>query len=98
MGLDAFIDVTECILRIENTLHIDEHLRPQVSCFQPEDVDYIVPIEKLSEFLHAEFGIQPEPPSNQTTLPRIKPTAEQIERIRKLYVCDYAIEPNWPGE
>ncbi|NOQ64220.1 MAG: glycosyltransferase [Methyloprofundus sp.] len=96
MGLDHFINVTAEILKIENPLHIDEHLRPQAWCYQPDDVDYIVPIKKLSQFLLTEFGIQMGTEQNKTTLPKITPTDEQCDRIRKLYQCDYAIKPNWP--
>jgi len=98
MGLDHFINVTESILRIANPLHIDEHLRPQAWYYRAEDVDYIVPIERLSEFLQTEFGIQAERGLNRTLLPRIIPSENQLERIRKLYECDYTIRPNWPGK
>jgi len=98
MGFDQFINVTESILKIRNPLHVDEHIRPQAWIYQLSDVDYIVPIERLREFLQVEFGIQPEPGQNSTTLPRIKPNLSQTERIRNLYACDYAIKPNWPGE
>lgn len=96
MGLDHFIDVTATILKMNNPLHIDEHLRPQAWQYCPEDVDYIVPIESMSDFLESRFGIQPGPVHNKTSLPRISATGQQLDRIREIYACDYAIEPNWP--
>lgn len=97
MGLEQFINVVEALIRIENPLHIDEHLRPQSWCYEPGDIDYIVPIESLSEFLQVKFGISPRPRHNTTALPRIHPTRQQRERIHKIYACDYAIETNWPA-
>ena len=95
MGLEQFIAVAESVLKIENRLHIDEHLRPQAWCFKPQDVDYIVPIEHLQAFLKSHFGIEREQQANRTVLPRIEATEAQRERIRKLYRCDYEIRPNW---
>lgn len=99
MGLDQFIRVAERALKIENPLCIDEHLRPQAWCYRPPDVDWIVPIEHLQAFLVASFGIRRERKANRTLLPRLPVTPEQERRIRQLYACDYAIEPNWaPSE
>lgn len=96
MGLEQFIRVTESILKIENHLHIDEHMRPQAWCYQASDVDYIVPIEQLDAFLKEKFGIVRRKKANQTVLPRIQATEEQRQKIAELYRCDYAIKPNWP--
>lgn len=96
MGLDQFIRVTESILKIDNHLYIDEHIRPQAWCYEPLDVDYIVPIEQLDAFLQKQFGIVRRPKANQTVLPRIQATEQQRQKIAELYQCDYAIKPNWP--
>lgn len=96
MGLDQFIRVTESILKIQNHLYIDEHIRPQAWCYEPADVDYIVPIEQLDAFLQGQFGIVRGKKENQTVLPRIQATEQQKQKIAELYQCDYAIEPNWP--
>ncbi|MDH4021062.1 MAG: sulfotransferase family 2 domain-containing protein [Xanthomonadales bacterium] len=96
MALDHFIDVAATILKINNPLHIDEHLRPQAWQYSPEDVDYIVPLESMSDFLESKFGIEPAPVQNKTRLPRIAASEQQLERIREIYACDYAIKPNWP--
>lgn len=96
MALDHFIDVTATILKMNNPLHIDEHLRPQAWQYRPDDVDYIVPLESMSDFLESRFGIQPGPVHNKTRLPRISASEQQLERIREIYACDYAIKPNWP--
>ncbi|MEE4219028.1 MAG: glycosyltransferase [Xanthomonadales bacterium] len=96
MGLDQFIRVTESVLKIENHLHIDEHLRPQAWCYEPVDVDFIVPIEQLDAFLLNQFGIVRRAKTNQTVLPRIPVTEQQRRKIAELYRVDYAIHPNWP--
>jgi len=96
MALDHFINVVETILKMKNPLHIDEHLRPQAWYYRPEDVDYIVPLESLPDFLQTRFGIQAGPARNKTRLPRIAANRRQLARIREIYACDYAIKPNWP--
>ncbi len=102
MGLDQFIRVAESVLKIGNPLHIDEHLRPQAWCYDAEDVDFIVPIEHLDDFLQAKFGLARPARFNRTTLPRLQATEEQQHRVRELYRCDYGIVPNWspqaPGD
>lgn len=98
MGLYQFIRVAESALRIKNHLYIDEHLRPQAWCYGPDDVDFIVPLQHLHGFLKQKFGIEHERKANKTELPRIEATEDQVERIRKLYHCDYEIQPNWPQE
>lgn len=95
MGLEQFINVAEKVLQIPEPLHIDEHLRPQAWCYDPSDVDYIVPIEHLQAFLLEKFGIERRKRANRTELPKIEASPEQIEKIKSLYACDYAIEPNW---
>ncbi len=96
MGLDQFIGVAEQSLKIDNPLYIDEHIRPQSWCYKPEDVDFIVPIEHLQDFLGTQFGVEQTPGANRTRLPRVDVSDDQAQRIRELYRCDDAIRPNWP--
>ena len=98
IGLEQFINVAEAVLKIDNPLHIDEHIRRQSDFYSPDDVDWIVPIEKLTLFLREEFSIVSLPTENKTVPPKLAATDEQIERIRKLYASDYRIKPNWPGD
>ncbi len=94
---DPFLDVVEEMLtRIPDPLHIDEHIRPQRRCFEPEDVDYIVPIEALAQFLEEKLQLTYPARHNEHTGLRIVPSAAQIERIRRLYREDYEIRPNYP--
>lgn len=95
MGLEQFINVAERVLQIPEPLHIDEHLRPQAWCYEPSDVDFIVPIEHLQAFLKEKFGIERRKRENRTEMPKIEATPEQAARIKTLYACDYAITPNW---
>lgn len=97
MGLEQFINVAEAVLSIENPLHIDEHLRQQSDCYDPKDLDHIVPIDCLKQFLREKFGILTPPPLNRTVLPRILASPEQVAKITQLYARDYAIIPNWPS-
>ena len=95
LPLDPFLDVVDEVLRIDTPEHIDEHLRPQRRCYAPEDVDVIVPIEHLPEFLRRSFGIERVPSENVVTAPKFAPTSAQIERSKDLYREDYAIFPNY---
>ena len=81
LALDPFLDVVEEVLQIPDPLHIDEHIRPQKRCYTREDVEYIVPIDSLADFL-AE---------------KLVPSERQLERIQKLYCEDYDLVPNYPG-
>ncbi len=95
MGLEQFINVTERVLQIDNPLHMDEHLRPQHLCYDPSDVQDIVPIQHLKAYLLSQFGIATPPPLNETVLPRLPASEKQLARIRALYAKDYEIEPGW---
>ncbi len=97
LSLDEFIDVSEEILKIENPLHIDEHLRPQSASFSPDEVDHIVPIQSLERFLIDELGCVGLPHDNKVTAEKVRPNAQQTEKIQALYSADYLILPTYPG-
>jgi hypothetical protein len=96
LALDPFLDVVEEALQIRNPLYIDEHMRPQARCCTREDVDYIVPIKSLTDFLRDKLDVAYMPQRNQHQGVKIVPTQTQVERIRALYREDYDIVPNYP--
>ena len=97
MALDPFLDIVEEILRIENPLHIDEHLRPQRRYYEWDDVDEIVEMDSLNEFLLRTFQVRRIPSANAIVAPRVTVTQAQIARIRELYREDYTIPTTYPA-
>lgn len=92
MALDPFLDAVEEILGIANPLHIDEHIRPQSRYYLPEDIDHIVPIDRLDGFLMNQFGIRSQPRANRTDTLVVQPNREQRARICHLYHEDYELQ------
>jgi hypothetical protein len=97
LALDPFLDVVEEALLIRNPLRIDEHIRPQNRYYTEEDVEYIVPIDALTDFLAEKFGVTDLPRGNKHKGVRIAPSEAQLDRIRTLYREDYDLVPNYPG-
>jgi len=95
LPLDPFLDVVQEVLSLRDPLLIDEHLRPQHLCFEPADVDFVVPIQHLTRFLEERFGVAPKRRFNAGRTPPPEATAHQRERIRDLYHRDYEIVPNY---
>lgn len=66
----------------------DEHIRRQSDYYRAEDVDVIVPLEKLDTFLlHNRLLVLQQ--LNETADRRFDATDRQKERIRALYEQDY---------
>ena len=93
LSLDRFIEVTEEVLKIDDPLQIDEHLRPQHQYYAASEVNHIVHIQNLDRYLFGEYGITGVPRLNRATGPNITPTRPQIDKIKQLYAQDYRIVP-----
>lgn len=86
-----FLEFVEFELGKSNPKAQDEHIRKQVDYYNPTDVDYIIHINRLDEFL-----IQNEIPileikQNQTCKNKVEITNEQINKIKELYKDDYLL-------
>lgn len=75
-------------------LYQDEHIRRQSDYYQPEDVDFIVPMGKLNQFLVKHGVTLVEETANVTHVDFKLTDAAYIEEIKELYKKDYEIKPN----
>ena len=76
-------------------LYQDEHIRRQSDYYSCEDVDYIVPIEKLDTFLQVYKIPQVGDIRNSTHAKFALINTDYIEEIKDLYRLDYQIRPNY---
>lgn len=89
MDFDRFLDFVERELCKSNPLLMDEHIRPQSDYYKDSDVDYIIDIKSLDEWLLLN-GIQTTERQNESIV-KIELTETQIERIKKLYEKDFKL-------
>lgn len=94
-GFDRFMQFVEFELGKKDPVFQDEHIRRQCDYYRPDQVDYIVPIRKLRDFLQEQGIAQPEQAANVTHVPFRLENEAHIRRIRELYSDDYLIIPNY---
>ncbi len=86
-----FLKFVELELGKSNPLSQDEQIRKQTDYYEPLDVDYIVHIKELNNFL-IQNGIKTlDIPQNQSCQIHITVTEEQINKIKALYKEDYLL-------
>ncbi|WP_455592710.1 sulfotransferase family 2 domain-containing protein [Bacteroides sp.] len=94
-SFERFMQFVEFELQKVDPLYQDEHIRRQSDYYSPEDVDYIVPVEKLDQFLE-EHGLPTlEEKSNESFLPFKLENEEYIKQIKEWYKLDYEIKSNY---
>lgn len=94
-SFDRFMEFIRFELRKSNPLFQDEHIRRQCDCYSPEDVDYVVHIRKLDQFLK-ENGVEVNiPKANETTVKFQLENPQYIKEIKELYAKDYEIITNY---
>jgi hypothetical protein len=97
MNLDEFIELVGRVVAEVSPEKMDEHLRPQSACYDAGDVDWIVPLERLDEFLWERFGLEPIQRANTTNTRLTQAMTEaQRARIAEIYAQDGLIQANWP--
>lgn len=90
-SFDRFMQFVEFELQKSDPLYQDEHIRRQSDCYLPSDVDYIVPIEKLNDFLK-EHGLPIlDDKSNESFASFSLEDEKAIMKIQKWYEKDYEI-------
>lgn len=94
-GFERFMEFVEFELGKTNVVYQDEHIRRQADYYNMDDVDYIVPIEKLNSFLREHSVLVFDQKSNATTTQFNLPHSGWIKRIKRLYWKDYDIRPNY---
>lgn len=91
-SFDRFMEFVRFELGKSNPVYQDEHIRRQSDYYRPEDVDYIVPIHKLNQFLE-EHGVSVlKKSANETSVKFQLTDWNYIEEIKELYKADYEIE------
>lgn len=94
-SFDRFMEFTEFELKKRNPLFQDEHIRRQSDYYSICDVDYVVHIKKLNQFL-AEHGVTlREEKANETKVHFDFPREKWEKKIKELYASDYEIIPNY---
>lgn len=94
-SFDRFMEFVRFELGKNDPLYQDEHIRRQSDYYSREDVDYIVPIEKLDNFLQAYQIPLIGNARNSTHTKFALVNTEYIEEIKELYKSDYQIFPNY---
>lgn len=90
-SFDRFMEFVRFELGKKNPLYQDEHIRRQSDYYHPEDVDYIVPIHKLNQFLE-EHGVPLlRKSANETSVKFRLTDPDYIAEIKDLYKSDYEI-------
>lgn len=94
-SFERFMQFVEFELQKTDPLYQDEHIRKQSDYYSPEDVDYVVPVEKLDQFLK-EHGLPIlDGKSNESFIPFKLENEEYIEKIKEWYKRDYQIALNY---
>lgn len=90
-SFDRFLEFTVFELGKANPQAQDEHIRKQIDYYSPSDVDYIIHINDLNDFL-IQRGIPTlKNRQNETHTDKIILTDEQIGKIKDLYKEDYSL-------
>ena len=90
-SFDRFMEFVRFELGKSNPVNQDEHIRRQSDYYRSEDVDYIVPIHKLNQFLE-EHGVPVlKKSANETSVKFQLTDWNHIEEIKELYKTDYEI-------
>ncbi|WP_288733123.1 glycosyltransferase [uncultured Parabacteroides sp.] len=94
-SFDRFMEFVRFELGKKNPLYQDEHIRRQSDYYRSEDVDYIVPIHKLNQFLE-EHGVPLlKKSANETSVKFQLKDSDYIAEIKELYRSDYEIVTNY---
>lgn len=94
-SFDRFMEFVRFELGKKNPQYQDEHIRRQSDYYCPGDVDYIVPIHKLNQFLE-EHGVPLlKKSANETSVKFQLTDLNYIAEIKELYRSDYDIVANY---
>lgn len=90
-SFDYFMSIVRLELSKRDPLYQDEHIRRQSDYYRPEDVDYIVPIHKLNQFLEEQGVPLLRKSANETSVDFKLTNPAYIAEIKDLYKSDYEI-------
>lgn len=90
-SFDRFMEFVRFELGKSNPVYQDEHIRRQSDYYRSEDVDYIVPIHKLNQFLEEQGVPLLKKSANETSVKFQLTDPDYIAEIKNLYKSDYEI-------
>lgn len=94
-SFERFMEFVRFELGKSDPLYQDEHIRKQSDYYNKEDIDYIVPLNKLNLFL-GEHGISlVKKTVNATSVDFELKDIDYITEIKELYKTDYDLVPNY---
>lgn len=93
-SFERFMQFVEFELQKTDPLYQDEHIRRQSDYYSPEDVDYVVPIEKLDRFLEEQGIPILDEKSNESLVPFVLEDKQSVAQIKEWYWSDYKIIKN----
>ena len=88
-SFERFMEFVRFELKKSNPLYQDEHIRKQSDYYSIEDVDYIIPIKQLNNFLDRYNIPIAENYANKTTIDFVLNDESYINEIKDLYQADY---------
>lgn len=94
-SFERFMQFVEFELQKLDPLYQDEHIRRQSDYYSPEDVDYVVPIEKLDRFLEGHGIPIMDEKSNESLVPFVVKEKQSVAKIKEWYQSDYKIIKNY---
>ncbi|MCL2651250.1 MAG: sulfotransferase family protein [Candidatus Azobacteroides sp.] len=94
-SFEYYMKFVELELSKNNPLYQDDHLRRQSDFYKPDEVDYIVPIHKLNQFLTEKEIPLIEEKANATSVKFELDLSKWEEKIKELYQADYNIKVNY---
>lgn len=98
MPLEDYINYAETQLKMRSGLFIDEHIRPQNQIYNINDIDVLVDIDCLDDWLVEEKILPRKMHRINESTDHVEATKEQIERIKALYKADYDMLEGYKGE
>lgn len=90
-SFSRFLSFTRFELGKQQPLYQDEHIRRQCDYYSLADVDYVVPIWKLNDFLLQNKIPLLKEKYNRTTAENPVIKEEELQEIRELYEKDYLL-------
>ena len=94
-SVEYFLNFVGLELSKSNPEYQNEHLRRQSDFYQPDDVDFIVPLNKLNRFLTEHEIPLIEDKANTTSVKFELNSSKWEEKIKELYQADYNIKVNY---
>ncbi|GAA3563795.1 sulfotransferase family 2 domain-containing protein [Snuella lapsa] len=91
-SFDRFMEFVEFELRKSDPLHIDEHIRKQVEYYNCQEIDDVIHLKDLYDYLESKKIPFIKEASNKTDVNFNISKVEHVNRIKALYEKDYGIK------